>query len=304
VPDTAASSSYLYLNGLRIHYLRWPGQTASPGRACVLLHGLASNARIWERTAPILAAAGMPVYALDLRGHGLTDKPDAGYDFNTIGRDVLAFLQSCDLERPLLAGHSWGASVALEVAARYGFGPPAPAGIALVDGGLIQLDDAPPGQPAPSWDDIRRRLEPPRLAGLPLSVFLSRLGQGGGWQPDQQAVSIILANFEVSQDETITPRLTFEHHMQIVRAMWEFPTYQRIRQLRCPALALPARPAPPVDARSLEFLRLKEYAAARVGALQPRLRVQWMDDTVHDIPLQRPAELAQALLSFSAGLGA
>lgn len=45
-------SSYLLLNGLRFHYLNWGGL----GRPVVLLHGLASNARIWDLVAPRLAS--------------------------------------------------------------------------------------------------------------------------------------------------------------------------------------------------------------------------------------------------------
>ncbi len=49
------SSSYLLLGDLRAHYLGW--NLAGKGRPAVLLHGLASNARIWELAAPFLAEA-------------------------------------------------------------------------------------------------------------------------------------------------------------------------------------------------------------------------------------------------------
>ena len=54
------SSSYLLLGDLRAHYL---GDLAGKGRPVVLLHGLASNARIWELAAPFLAESGLRVFA-------------------------------------------------------------------------------------------------------------------------------------------------------------------------------------------------------------------------------------------------
>ena len=89
------SDSYLSLNGLRFHYRNWGGE----GRPVVLLHGLSSNARIWDFVAPRLAAEGFRVLALDQRSHGLTDPADDGYDFPSIVRDLHAFIETLDLQR-------------------------------------------------------------------------------------------------------------------------------------------------------------------------------------------------------------
>ena len=174
----------------------------------------------------------------------MSDKPDGDNSFDIFARDLAAFLNLLDLERPLLVGHSWGAMLALDYAARFPAGPRSPAGLVLVDGALNQLDDF----PGATWESVSERLAPPRLAGMPLDAFLDRLhSPNPRWQPDEQAEQIILANFEIAEDDTISPRLTFERHMQIVRAMWEFPTYARFAQVRCPVLALPAQPAPPLS---------------------------------------------------------
>ncbi|HZZ48199.1 MAG TPA: alpha/beta fold hydrolase, partial [Pseudonocardia sp.] len=45
----------------------WPGGAARP---VLLVHGMSSNARLWDGVAERLAAAGHPVVAVDLRGHG------------------------------------------------------------------------------------------------------------------------------------------------------------------------------------------------------------------------------------------
>jgi pimeloyl-ACP methyl ester carboxylesterase len=291
------NSSYLYLNGLRFHYLRQ--EAAGSGRAIVMHHGLASNARIWEMVAPHLAARGHPVYALDARGHGLSDKPEDGYDIQTITADLAAFIQACGLERPLLVGHSWGGSIALNYAARFALGPLAPAGIALVDGGISQLDDA-----GAAWEEMQQRLTPPRLAGMPLSEFQPRLEAWfSEWGGSEQAISITLGNFEITEEERIYPRLDFERHMRIVRSIWDFKTYDYFARVRCPTLMVPVRPKQPLNPADQAYLQAKERGVRRAQETIKELQVAWMEDAIHDVPLQRPAELAGLILNFAASLG-
>src|SRR5438552_2562339 len=92
--------------GLQLHYRDWGGS----GQAILLLHGLASSARIWDLVAPLLARRGR-VIALEARGHGLSAKPDDGYDYATIVADVAGAVDVLGLRRPVVVGHSWGASV-------------------------------------------------------------------------------------------------------------------------------------------------------------------------------------------------
>jgi pimeloyl-ACP methyl ester carboxylesterase len=169
----------------------------------------------------------------------------------------------------------------------------------LVDGGITQLAET----PGATWERTRERLAPPRLGGTPQEDFLARLAEWTHpWGSDERVPQIILANFELAEDETIWPRLTYERHMQIVRAMWEFETYERLARLRCPAaavLAIPPEPHFPGETGSLE---LKQRGAERARQALPGLQIHWLADTVHDIPLHRPVELAQLIGEFSASL--
>lgn len=288
-------SSYLLVNDLRYHY--YAANLDNAAQPALLLHGLASNGRIWEKVAPNLAAGGLAMYAPDLRGHGLTDKPDGDYGFDVFVRDLAAFADACDLKRPVLIGHSWGAMLAIEYAARYAIGPRSPAALILVDGGMVQLDDI----PGATWETVRQRLTPPTIAGTSVDDFVKMLAANTTWQPGEQDISIILANFEIDADERIVPRLTFQRHMQIVEAMWGFAAYDRFNRLRCPVLALPSRPALPADPDEAEYLALKERGLARILQSGAALQTYWMEDSIHDTPLQRPEELAQAVLDFLAG---
>src|SRR3979409_2354605 len=85
----------------------------------ILLHGLSSNARYWERVARHLPERRM--IALDQRGHGLTGQPPRvpafpdGYAMEELLMDVDFVIAQLELEKPVVVGHSWGATIALEL---------------------------------------------------------------------------------------------------------------------------------------------------------------------------------------------
>ena len=304
-------SSYLYLNGLRVHYLHWKGPDVSQP-VVVLLHGLASNAHIWDFVAPLLAAEGYPTLAIDARSHGLTDGSDGDYSFDIFTHDLAAFLDTCDVEKPVLIGHSWGANRALDYAVRFPVGRRAPAGLVLVDGGINQMNQAIPGFPPPDWENMRERLTPPRLAGTPLESFVKHVKSfiadwGLSDEMKNQVISIVLGNFEIYMDDTqglecIRPHLAFENHMQIVRALWEFNTFEYFGRIPCPVLLLPSRPASPRSAPDEIYLAAKEYGVKIATEMIHDLTVYWMENAVHDSPLQRPTELTSQINQFIASL--
>jgi hypothetical protein len=84
--------------------------------------------------------------------------------------------------------------------------------------------------------------------------------------------------------------------------MWEFKTYAYYARLLCPALIIPAYPSEPHSLQEQEYLALKKRGVARAQETNQDVRVHWMEDTIHDIPLQRAAELAAVLAEFVNGL--
>jgi pimeloyl-ACP methyl ester carboxylesterase len=267
-------------DGIRLHARDWGGS----GQAVVLLHGLASNARIWDGVAPRLAAAGPRVVALDLRGHGASDQPSSGYDFATVGRDLEAALAGLGLERPVVVGHSWGADVALGFAADR---PAAVAGLALVDGGLLGAAE----WAGPTLEAARRRMAPPRFA-VPLADWLASAGRfdagGSGGQPWVR--DYLRAGVEVDDRGVARSRFRFDNHMQVVDALWVQRPAALYPLVACPVLLCPA--GDPADGGDVAA---KRAAVARALDLFPSANVTWFEDTMHDIPLQRPAELAAEL---------
>ncbi len=87
----------------------------------VLVHGLLMNRRMYERLAPELAARGNRVVALDLLGHGRSDRPvdPRLYNMAAFSEQVLSLLDHLGLDAPVIGGTSLGANVGLEFAAHH-----------------------------------------------------------------------------------------------------------------------------------------------------------------------------------------
>lgn len=262
--------------GIRLHLRLWPGGDRVP---FLLLHGLASNARTWDRVAGGLAAAGHPVAAVDQRGHGWSDKPDTGYDLATAAGDAARVVAALGWQRPIVVGQSWGGTVVLELAARH---PGLAAAIGCVDGGYFDLR----GSGDASWEAVSRRLRPPNLLGTPRGELVARIR---GYHPDWDAAGVeaTLANFETLADGTVRPWLSLERHMAIVRAMWELDTAALFSRVAAPVLLCVAE-----GDGSSEEGRRRQVAAAEAGLA--RCAVRWFADADHDIHVHRPRQLVAA----------
>lgn len=254
----------------------------------IALHGLASNARWWD-----LVAARLPrrVIAADLRGHGLSDKPDRGYDFETVTDDVLRLADSLATGPYVVAGHSWGASVALSVAAA---DPDRCLGCVCVDGGATNLR----AYFGDSWEEAEVRMRPPQFSGLTEEAVRtwmhnSPLAEGSD---AETAAQIMLGNFAFSsEDGSLRPRLTLERHMQIARHLFDLESYELMTRVPCPVCFIPAGDG----GHPFEPKRDAMDHAQRV--LGDRATVTWVKGE-HDIPVQRPGEVAAAIEDFVTSL--
>jgi len=99
---------------LRIHVATWSGPPdAAP---LLLLHGIWDTWRIFARVGAALAAE-RTVHAVDLRGHGDSDKPETDYGHEDYAADVRGVLDALGVTRVDLLGFSLGALVAARLAA-------------------------------------------------------------------------------------------------------------------------------------------------------------------------------------------
>jgi pimeloyl-ACP methyl ester carboxylesterase len=259
--------------GIRLAATRWPGD----GTPVVLLHGLASQRRFWNLVAPLLS--GLPVVAIDQRGHGDSDRPEDGYDARTVARDLATAMDALGWSRAVVVGHSWGAMVAATFAAEH---PHRTLTLVAIDGGF-----ASPGASDTPRDVVRARLEPPRFALPPddLETMLrSNVPSGHSWDELRSAV---LPIFAVGDDGLARARLPFELHMRIVDALLDFDAGATLSQVRCPAWLVSCEP-PGAE----EWSRQKEAALEAVEGRLAAGRVMRWGGAVHDVPLQWPPLVA------------
>jgi pimeloyl-ACP methyl ester carboxylesterase len=105
---------FIIAGDLTFHCVQW-GEQGSP---IIFVHGLTANAFCFQAFADDLARDHR-VYAYDLRGRGDSDKPESGYSVPIHAADLAELIDELELNRPVIAGHSSGAFIALYFAAHY-----------------------------------------------------------------------------------------------------------------------------------------------------------------------------------------
>jgi pimeloyl-ACP methyl ester carboxylesterase len=134
-----AKTGFILANGMRIRTATWP----SDGYPAVLVHGLSSG---WQTWLPPLAYLwpSLSVTAVDLRGHGDSDKPESGYTLTNYCADVWEAMGKMRLKRPpVLIGHSLGGAIVRRIAADHAGEL---AAVVVEDSNLWGTEDATPEQ--------------------------------------------------------------------------------------------------------------------------------------------------------------
>lgn len=259
----------------------WPTDERHLPVLCV--HGLASNSMLWAGVGAALSDHGHQAAAVDLRGHGHSDKPDDGYDVATVADEVIAVLDALGWDRAVLAGQSWGGNVVVEATARH---PGRVAATVAVDGGFIELSSR-----FASWEECASTLRPPELIGTPAARLEAGMRAS---HPDwsDAAIEAAMHNFELRADGTIAPWLTLDRHMTVLRGLWEHSPAHAFDRIDAPVLLVPAESGPAAW--------VADKRAAVEGAME-RLRrgaVHWLHGD-HDLHAQHPATVAQVISEWS-----
>ena len=95
-------------NGVRLHVREWGQPDAPP---ILLIHGWSQGLACWRHQVEGELAAECRLVALDIRGHGMSERPraaDAYQDADLWAMDIAAVLDQLNLHRPILVGWSYG----------------------------------------------------------------------------------------------------------------------------------------------------------------------------------------------------
>ncbi|MES2208267.1 MAG: alpha/beta hydrolase [Pseudomonadota bacterium] len=181
------------VNNIKLHYLDYEGN--SP--ALVLMPGLTGNAYTFEGLIKAGLSPHFRVIAPDLRGRGLSDKPESGYSMADHAADIIGLLDALGLEKVVLGGHSFGGLLSLYMSAHY------PNRISK----LIIIDAAGSLHPA-----VRELIQPGinRLGKVMPSWFtyletMKEMPYYQGWW-DSTIESYYRADVQIGEDGTVKPR--------------------------------------------------------------------------------------------------
>lgn len=281
------ADGWLERSGVGLHYVEWrPEGEAQRDTAVLLLHGLSSNARYWDRVASFLESRH--VVALDQRGHGLTGRPPhapdlaGGYAMDQLLEDAAFVISELKLEQPALVGHSWGATVALEL---IGNRPGIASSFVFIDGPIQSAANM------FSWEEAQKFMQPPlpRFASFAEAIAESQRDFDGAWDDDLEP----FVKARVIEDaDALVLTLTAPVRLQLLRGLYDSQPDVLWPQIDGPAAALLARGGPS------RISGWKERGAALLAKLAPDVEVRWFD-TPHDIPLYAPAAVAAEIERIS-----
>ena len=240
------------------------------GRSLVFLHGVGGDHTVWNALVPFLA----PRFRLilpDLRGHGRSPSPEsASYRFEDLEADVLALLETKGSEPIHLVGLSGGALLAL----RIGLDAPQRVRSLTLIGGSVYIDGH-TRSIAERWAETYAQGGPDALAIRLLKDL---------YYPDW-----IEAHMEVADRlREEVPRQDYRGAVRWAREAATFDERARVATLVPPTLIVQAMEDEVVDASHGRILRQSI----------PGSRIRIFAQTGHMVPIERPAETAEAIAAF------
>ena len=257
--QSQTESRFASLDGARISY-----HSYGKGReALVLVHGWTCSVGYWSDLIPDLSKRSR-VIAIDLPGHGQSDKPQLPYTMDLFARAVDAVLKDAGVNRVVLVGHSMGTPVARQFYRKY---PQKTLAIVIVDGALRPFGD--------------KKLMDGLMAGLRGPNYKEAGGQmlagmaGPNLAPE--------AKERIQASYLNTPQYVIISAMEgmVDESIWG-PDKSNV-----PVLAIMTKsPFWPADTE--QFYR----------SIAPRLDFQRWDGVGHFLMMERPKEFDEAVIAF------
>lgn len=254
---------HLTVNGCRLYYTD-QGQ----GEPVLLIHGLGSSSRDWENQIDALLAEHR-VICVDMRGHGLSDKPRGPYSIQGFAEDCAALIAALHLHRPHIVGISMGGMIAFQLATMH---PEIPASLTIIN-------SAPEVRPKRlrEYAMVAQRLI---LAhALPLSMTARGLGRVLFPKAEQHALRETFEQRWCENDRAA--------YLASLRAIIGWSVVDRLGQICCPVLVISG------DNDYMPVEHKREYVA-RLGDA----RLEIIEDSCHATPVDQPDHCNRLILDF------
>lgn len=206
------------------------------GPELLLIHGWCCDHTYFEPQFAHFSARGWRVVAVDLRGHGASDKPVQDYTMAGFADDVAWLAGRIGLARPLVVGHSMGGVVACEVAGR---NPEFASGLVMLDSAIVLSPEARAGIARlaealkgdgwsaairdyvssvlllPTDDPARSRSILDDMAAGPQHVAASAMAGLGGYVSEPAAAAVRVPALYIAADEAV-PRADRERLQRLI----------------------------------------------------------------------------------------
>ncbi|MCP4357418.1 MAG: alpha/beta hydrolase [Chloroflexi bacterium] len=219
---------YIQTNGVLLHALDHPGGEPT----LVYLPGLTANARLFDGVAQAGVTPRFRILALDLRGRGLSDKPESSYTMADHAADVIGVLDAEGIEQATLVGHSFGGLLSLYLAANY---PDRVERIVIIDAAKAAADPKVAEMIRPSLDRLGTVLPSvdAYIAAMKQMPFLDDL-----W--DDSLEAYFQADMQVNDDGTAQAHATPAAIGAVIDGILEEDWEAIINGVICPAVLINA----------------------------------------------------------------
>ncbi len=271
------ASGLVQINNIKLHYWDWGGQ----GRPIIFLHGNGFVGRLWQPVAESLSPRYRAI-AIDQRGHGDSDAPQADYDWGRFVDDLLAFVGALGLDRPIVVGHSLGGAVAAyaEIQAPGTF-----ESLALIDPIVSRTDEARASSEAMAERARKRRM----LWSSRREMFESYRPREpfDSWREDVLRLYVDWGS-RASRESGVVMKCSGEVEAQVYENGSSLDTFARLTAIKCPTLVLRGEDSEVVPQQ------LAEAIAARLA----KGRLVTIPGTSHFVPMEQPEVVAEAINEF------
>lgn len=254
-----AESRFATLDGARIHYVNY----GKGDEALVLIHGWTMNVDNWRDQIPDFARRNR-VIAIDLPGHGESDKPQVTYSMDLFARAVEAVMNDAKVKRAVLVGHSMGTPIARQFYRKY---PEKTLAIVIVDGALRPFGDK------ALMDRFISAFRSPNYMDTVNQMFSGMMGPGLSEEAKQRIKTSALN----------TPQYVLVGAMEGMAA----PDIWGEDKINVPVLAIMAKN--PFFGPDIE---------QRYRVLAPNMEFLMWDGVGHFIMMEKPKETNAAVLAF------